>query len=59
MHPIQVAFFLVKPVKAPTLDVTTVFVRVCSPLNRVDSALVSPQMGSKMRRRGLANMLVR
>ncbi len=55
----QVAFFLVKAVSAPTFEVTTVLVSVCSPLSNVDSAFVSPRMGSKIRNNGLASMLVR
>lgn len=59
MHPMQVAFFLVKAVNAPTFEVTTVLVSVWSPLNSVDSAFVSPRMGSKILRSGFANMLVK
>jgi hypothetical protein len=55
----HVAFFLVKAVKAPTLEVTTVLVRVCSPLSSVDSAFVSPKIGSKILNRGFDNMLVK
>ena len=55
----QVAFFLVKAIKAPTLEVTTVLVRVWSPLSSVDSALVSPRIGSKILSSGFASMLVK
>ena len=54
LHPIQVAFFLVNALKAPTFEVITVLVSVCCPFSRVDSAL-SPNMGSKIRRSGLAS----
>ena len=59
LHPIHFDVFFVNAANALTLDVTTVFVRVWSPLSSVDSALVSPQIGSKSRSRGFCNCCLR
>jgi hypothetical protein len=51
----HLAVFLVNAANALTLEVFTIFVKVCSPLSNVEEALASPHIGSNSRKRGFDN----